>query len=280
MNIFISGGSSGIGFYLVKKFLSEGHKIFTTYKSNKSKKKLAKISEEYKNNFNSLKINFSNINEVKKLPKKINSFFNYKVDLVINNAGSYGEISLTTNSNINNWISSINSNLISHYIICSKLSKLLIKKRRKTTFINISGGGAVRPMRFLSSYCASKSALVRITEVIAIELKKSNLRFYALAPGLVNSKIHYKFLSNKFTKNTQERSDFSKALKIKNNNLEKIYSTIVFLFKKRPLNINGKLISAQFDNIEKISKNKISKNLFSLRRIDNFFFLEKNKKFK
>lgn len=280
MNIFISGGSSGIGFYLVKKFLLDGHKIFTTYKSNKSKKKLVKINKDYKKNIKSLKINFSNINEVKKLPKKINSFFNYKVDLVINNAGSYGEISLTTNSNINNWISSINSNLISHYIICSKLSKSLIKNKRKTTFINISGGGAVRPMRFLSSYCASKSALVRITEVMAIELKKSNFRFYALAPGLVNTKIHSKFLSNKFTKSTQEHSDFSKALNINNNNLEKIYSTIVFLFKKRPFNINGKLISAQFDNIEKISKNKISKNLFSLRRIDNFFFLEKNKKFK
>ena len=102
---------------------------------------------------------------------------------------------------------------------------------------------------------------IRITEVMAIELK-SNFRFYALAPGLVNTKIHSKFLSNKFTKSTQEHSDFSKALNINNNNLEKIYSTIVFLFKKRPFNINGKLISAQFDNIEKISKNKILKFIF------------------
>lgn len=280
MNIFISGGSSGIGFYLVKRFLSNGHKIFTTYQNIKSKKNLIEISKINKKNLKFLKIDFSNTREVKRLPKKIISYFKSNIDLVINNAGSYGEISLSTDVKIDNWISSINLNLISHYIISCELSKLSIKKNRKITFINISGGGAVRPMRFLSSYCASKSALVRITEVMALELKNSKIKFYALAPGLVNSKIHEKFLSNKFTKGTKEHLNFSKALKIENNNLENIYSTIIFLNKKRPNKLNGKLISAQFDNLKTILKSKISESYFTLRRIDNFFFFEKNKNFK
>ena len=128
MNIFISGGSSGIGFYLVKRFLSNGHKIFTTYQNIKSKKNLIEISKINKKNLKFFKIDFSNTREVKQLPKKIISYFRSNIDLVINNAGSYGEISLSTDVKIDNWISSINLNLISHYIISCELSKLSIKK--------------------------------------------------------------------------------------------------------------------------------------------------------
>ncbi len=280
MNIFISGGSSGIGYSLVEKFLIDGHNVFTTYKKKISKKNLIKLKKSHHKNLKYIKADFSKINVVKKIPKKILYFFNSKIDLVVNNAGSYGEISSTRNVDIDKWISSINLNLISHYIICSQLSKKLIKKKNNVTIINISGGGAVRPMRFLSSYCASKSALVRITEVMALELKNTKIRYYALAPGLINSNIHKPFLKNKFTKGSGERANFSKALRIKNNNLENIYKAINFLNKNRPKNLNGKLLSAQFDNLEKISKDTISENFFTLRRIDNFFFYEKNKNFK
>lgn len=280
MNIFISGGSSGIGYYLVEKFLQNDHCIFTTYKKEANKKNLIKLKKLYQKKLKFIKIDFSNLVKVKKIPKKILNFFNSKIDLVINNAGSYGEISSTINVNINNWISSINSNLISHYIICSELSKKLIIKKKNVTIINISGGGAVRPMRFLSSYCASKSALVRLTEVMALELKNSKIRYYALAPGLVNSNIHIPFLKNKITRGSREHLDFSKAIKIKNNNLANIFKTINFLHKKRPKNLNGKLLSAQFDKLNIISKKKISDNFFTLRRIDNFFFSEKNNNFK
>ena len=114
---------------------------------------------------------------------------------------------------------------------------------------------------------------------MALELKNSKIKFYASTRSGKFQNTQ-KFLSNKYTKGTKEHLNFSKALKIENNNLENIYSTIIFLNKKRPNKLNGKLISAQFDNLKTILKSKISESYFTLRRIDNFFFFEKNKNFK
>ena len=280
MNIFISGGSSGIGLYLVENFLRQGHSIFTTCRKKQSNKFLCKKFSTYKKKFRCEQIDFSNLNSVNKLTKKISIFFKNKIDVIINNAGSYGEVSKFTETNIKNWIKSINSNLISHFIISSKLSNLIIKKKTKATIINISGGGAVRPMKYLSSYCASKSGLVRVTEVMALELKKTNVRVYAIAPGLINTNIHQRFINNKKTFKTSEAKQFKKSLLIQNNNLEKVQNTINFLIKKNPINLSGKLISVQFDNVQKISKQRLSDSFFTLRRIDEFFFSEKKINFK
>ena len=67
---------------------------------------------------------------------------------------------------------------------------------------------------------------------------------------------------------------------IQNNNLEKVQNTINFLIKKNPINLSGKLISVQFDNVQKISKQRLSDSFFTLRRIDEFFFSEKKINFK
>jgi len=280
MNIFISGGSSGIGLHLVENFLKDGHSIFTTCRKKESFLSLNKKFSSYNKKFRCEQIDFSNLGSVTKLTNKISLFFKKKIDVVINNAGSYGEVSKFNESNLKNWTKSINSNLISHFIISSKLSNTIIKKKNRASIINISGGGAVRPMKYLSSYCASKSGLVRITEVMALELKEKKICVYAIAPGLINTKIHKSFVNNKKTFRTAEAKHFRKSLLQQNNNLENVRNTINFLINKKPTNLSGKLISAQFDNVKKISKQKLSDSFFTLRRIDNFFFSEKKINFK
>ena len=62
-----------------------------------------------------------------------------------------------------------------------------MKKNKKGKIIQISGGGATNPMPNISSYAASKSAIVRFMETLAIELKEYRIDVNSVAPGALNT---------------------------------------------------------------------------------------------
>ena len=53
--------------------------------------------------------------------------------------------------------------------------------------VNISSGAARRPYAGWAAYCASKAAVDRLTEVMALDERANGLRAYAVAPGLVDT---------------------------------------------------------------------------------------------
>ena len=55
--------------------------------------------------------------------------------------------------------------------------------------VNLSGGGATNPMPNLSAYAASKAAVVRLTETLALELQPFGVDVNAVAPGALNTRL-------------------------------------------------------------------------------------------
>jgi 3-oxoacyl-[acyl-carrier protein] reductase len=55
--------------------------------------------------------------------------------------------------------------------------------------INLSGGGATAPLPRLSAYAASKAAIVRFTETLALEVKDARIDVNAVAPGALNTRM-------------------------------------------------------------------------------------------
>ncbi|MGZ4816424.1 MAG: SDR family oxidoreductase, partial [Terriglobales bacterium] len=49
--------------------------------------------------------------------------------------------------------------------------------------VNFSGGGATSPSPYMSAYGASKAAIVRLTETLAVELSDFKVQVNAIAPG-------------------------------------------------------------------------------------------------
>ena len=61
--------------------------------------------------------------------------------------------------------------------------------QRHGRIINVSGGGATNPLPRLSSYAASKAAVVRFTETLALELKEYGITVNAIAPGALATRL-------------------------------------------------------------------------------------------
>lgn len=264
MNIFLTGGSSGIGKYLIKK-LSKKHKIFTCHSNKKNNIKNRKIINHI--------CDVSNENSVRELAKLFNKK-KIKIDVIINCAGVYGGIGKFHNLKFSDWKKAIEVNFFGTYLICKYFLKFLTKSKIKK-IINFSGGGAFNPFPNYSSYACSKAAVVRLTETISDELKTKGIKVNCIAPGFVSTNIHnstinsgYKRVGKKFYQETL------KKLKDKQGTpLIKIYKCTEFLISNKSNFLTGKTISVNFDPWNKkffkkeILKNSNS-NALTMRRVN------------
>jgi len=242
MNILITGGSSGIGKYLAENLSIKNNVITCT----STKKNFLKENKKITNYYCDISNEKSVIKFSKLLKKKIN-----KIDVIINCAGTYGNIGKFHNMKFSHWKRAIEVNFFGTFLICKYFLKFLFKSKIRK-IINFSGGGAFNSFPNYSSYACSKAAVVRFTETIAEELKYKKICVNCIAPGFVATNIHKKtidsgskFAGNKFYMETL------KQLKKGGTPLNKIYDCICFLISKKTKLLTGKTISVNFDPWDK-----------------------------
>ena len=194
--VLITGASQGLGKHLALGFLREGAHLFICSRSIEKLKKVVKELKELKSE--DQKIYFSNIdiskeNEVDDLLDRVLYHFR-KIDILINNAGILGPIGSFENSNWKEWQNVINTNLSGSAYLIYKFTPLF-KKQSKGCIIQISGGGATAPFPYFSAYAASKVAIVRFIETIALELKDYNITANCISPGVLNTKMQQQVLN-------------------------------------------------------------------------------------
>ena len=190
---FITGTSKGIGKATAKLLLENNYHVFGYSRTNSIKHQ----------NFSFTKIDLSNLSEVKQLilPK-----FNNSQIIFINNAASLGHIVPLNLKKESDIISEYKLNIITPTILTAKFISTF--KDNPKILLNISSGASKKSVAGWSTYCASKSALDRLTETITEE-KHKNLKTFSIHPGVVDTDMQTKIrksdpaffpLLKKFTK--------------------------------------------------------------------------------
>lgn len=258
-NILITGANRGLGLYLSEMFMNEGHNLFLLSRSNKAKNKIKKI------NSNEQKIIFSNLdlnkkNEIIKIKNLIKKKFK-DIDIVINSAATQGPIGLFHKNNFNLWEKTIYTNLINTaYLI--KILIPFLKKNKPSCVINISGGGSSNSRKFFSSYSVAKTGIVRLTENLAEEYKKYGIKFYAIAPGVLNTKMYNDSIQKEKKLHKIKRQVFF-------SDMNDTFELIKFLSNNN-VKTSGKIISAIWDKWKSKKFLKLlnsNKDFLTLRRI-------------
>jgi 3-oxoacyl-[acyl-carrier protein] reductase len=165
MNIFLTGGSRGIGLAIKNKFESEKHKVFAPTK---------------------LELNLLDFNAI----NKYSETFTENIDVLINNAG-VNNISNLEDLDIFNIANTLQVNAIGPLLLIKNLSKNMIKNK-KGHIINISSILSYIPKKGRITYSASKAALDSITRTCALELKEHNIQVNSICPGYVETELTYK----------------------------------------------------------------------------------------
>jgi NAD(P)-dependent dehydrogenase (short-subunit alcohol dehydrogenase family) len=182
--LLVTGGASGIGLAILKKFLYTGKWVAISF--SRSKQKIMQAIEELKpisDDYLFLQGDVSNEGEVAQLYQEILDQYG-RLDGLVNSAGiiypgGIGDLS------VEEWRKSIDINLTGTYLVTKKLLPLL-KKSSYPSIVNISSissktlGGSL-------AYSVSKAGMDILTQGLARELAKYGIRVNSVNPGLVRS---------------------------------------------------------------------------------------------
>ena len=170
----ITGTGSGIGKALAELLLSENYLIFGYSRTNQIENK----------NFTFTKIDLSDMESVQKL-----QFPNVDVAsdvLLVNNAATIGSILPIDKKTTEEILREYNLNIISPTLLSRKFINNY--SDNKKLLINIGSGAANKAIASWSTYCATKSGLDMLTEVIQKE-KHESLKVFSIHPGVVNTNM-------------------------------------------------------------------------------------------
>ena len=184
MKALVTGASSGIGYEISKYLAKRGYDIIAVARNRQA---LENLRKEIETNVQIFCIDLSIIDNCIKLYEK---FKEDDIDVLINNAGfgMYGNFYIL---DMNKEIEMINVNILA----CDILTKLFLKdmKKRDSGYIlNVGSIAGFMPGPLMSSYYASKSYVVKLTQAIRKELKKSKsgVSVSVLCPGPVNTNFN------------------------------------------------------------------------------------------
>lgn len=181
MKALITGASSGIGRDITKELAKKGYDVILVARDEE---KMTELAQEIETNVQIIAMDLSIEENCKKLYEMVKD---ENIDILINNAGFgvHGDFSET---DLEKEIAMINTNIIAMHILM-KLFLKDMRKRNKGIILNVSSSAGFMPGPLMSAYYASKAYVLRLTEGIKEELKKSKskVQLSVLCPGPVKT---------------------------------------------------------------------------------------------
>jgi 3-oxoacyl-[acyl-carrier protein] reductase len=190
--------------------------------------------------------------------------------ILINNAGVYGPMGEIETLDWQDWKRTIEINVYGS-VLMSRALLPHFKAQRYGKLIQISGGGATNPLPRISAYAASKAAVVRYAETLALEVNDKGIDVNCIAPGALNTRMLDEVLQVGPDKVGQ--AFYERAVKQKEDggtSLTKGAELALFLASGASDGITGKLISAVWDNWEQWPQylgQLAQSDVYTLRRI-------------
>lgn len=181
-NVFITGGSRGIGRACVYKFAKEGFRVFFAYKN--SDDAANEISRE--TGAVSIKADISVSAEVKKISDILSRFGG--ADIIVNNAGVAAQM-LFTDISENEWDRVFNTNVKGMFLVTKALVPSMINKK-SGSIVNVSSMWGVTGGSCEVHYSSSKAAVIGFTKALAKELGPSGINVNCIAPGVIDTDMN------------------------------------------------------------------------------------------
>ncbi|MEO0184945.1 MAG: 3-oxoacyl-[acyl-carrier-protein] reductase [candidate division WOR-3 bacterium] len=180
---FITGGASGIGAAIVRKFAENGATVIIgDVDQDLGRTTVQQIGE--KAYF--YHIDIANEQSVNGTVENIVSSF-AKIDILVNNAGITNDKLLLRMSK-EDWDRVISINLTGTFLVTRAVVKHMMKQR-SGTIINIASVIGLIGNAGQANYAASKAGIIGFTKSCAKEFASRNIKVNAIAPGFIETRM-------------------------------------------------------------------------------------------
>ena len=184
----VTGGTRGIGYAIVQKFLQNGAKVVLFGSREETVvKAVASLKEEnpdwdVSGAWPKLTDAAAMVDEINKVKEKYG-----KIDILVNNAGITKD-NLIMKMSEDDFDAVIATNLKGAFNCIKHVSRQMLKQRGGR-IINISSVSGVMGNAGQANYCASKAGIIGLTKSVARELGSRGITSNAVAPGFIRTEM-------------------------------------------------------------------------------------------
>ncbi|KKG17513.1 oxidoreductase [Methanosarcina sp. 2.H.T.1A.6] len=188
----VTGGGRGIGRAICLALAGEGADVVIAARTGKEIRETARLVERKGGRALAVKTDLRVERDVKDLiSKAVNAFG--RIDILVNNAGvAYSKYLVETSTEEYDEIMDTN---VKGIFYCTKYALPQLLKRGNGRIINIASEEGKRGVPKLSVYCASKFAIIGLTEALAYEVG-GGLQVYAVCPAGVDTRMYHSIYSD------------------------------------------------------------------------------------
>ena len=176
--VLITGGTSGIGLALAKRFLMEGNTVIVTGTNTQK-------SEIVKQEFPRLIVELADMRDRQALEKLVYRYPD--VNILINNAGVQYNFEFADSKILPEQITDeLDINLLSPLHL-TKLFLPQLLNHPIAAIINVSSGLGIVPKQSAPIYCASKAALHSFSKTLRWQLEGTSVGVFEIIPPIVDT---------------------------------------------------------------------------------------------
>ena len=179
----ITGGANGIGLATAERFAKEGAKIILWDLSDKGEEVVERLRKDgHEAIFK--KVSVTNEDDVQVAVAEARAHFG-RIDILINNAGITKDRTLLKMSK-QEWDDVIAVNLTGVFH-CTQAVAPIMKAQNYGRIVSASSNVAIRGNYGQTNYVATKSAIIGMTKVWAMELGRFGVTANCIAPGFIHT---------------------------------------------------------------------------------------------
>ena len=233
----VTGGGSGFGEGIARRFAEEGAKVVIADINTKGAKGVAKMIETAGGSALAVNCDVTKKADWAKLAKETTKAFK-RIDIVVNNAGMPQRAAPMLGTDERTFDKIFAVNVKSIYWSAQTLLPIM-RKQGGGAFVNIASTAGVRPRPNLVWYNASKGAVITMTKSMAVEWGRFGINVNAICPGYIGTEMNMAYFNSEQGRQLMEtlpRKRFGKP--------EDLDSLLLLLAAEESHFINGAIMNA------------------------------------
>ena len=183
----VTGGGRGIGKAIALGLAKAGASVAVIARSPDQLAETVRQITELGVRAISVTADVSNPGAVNRIVQEVEKSLG-SVDLLVNNAGLAGPIGPTWKTDPDDWWRCLEVNLRGP-MLCSRAVLPGMIARGGGRIINVASGAGTFAIPYVGAYVTSKTALIRFTEILALETAPNGIKVFAIEPGTVRTSM-------------------------------------------------------------------------------------------